>query len=251
MFPVIQIGPLNLQASGLILVVSLWAGLSLAEKFARRRSYPADHLNNLVFVSLAAGILGARLFFVLGNLNSFRNLTNVLSPNPGLLDPLGGMAAAVLAAVVYGQRKKLPLWDTLDALTPLFSVLMIGVGISHLSSGNAYGAETTMPWGIQLWGAKRHPSQVYEIIASSLTLALIWRDFFTNRASGLVFLKFAMLTLIYLILIDGFRGSSAALFAEIRSGQFISFVLLTIVIFFYEKQRSKVTLLDEGEIQNG
>ena len=49
MFPTIQVGPLNIQAPGLILIISLWVGLNLAEKFAKRRSYPADKLYNLVF----------------------------------------------------------------------------------------------------------------------------------------------------------------------------------------------------------
>lgn len=252
MFPTIQIGPLNIQAPGLILIISLWVGLNLAEKIAKRRSYPADKLYNLVFISLIAGILGARLFFILGNLNSFTgNFTNIFSLNPGLLDPFGGLVAATLAAFIYGQRNKFPLWETLDALTPLFAVMMIGVGISHLSSGNAYGAETSMPWSVNLWGAKRHPSQVYEIIASLITLAIIWHDFSKVRNSGLIFLKFAMITSIWLILIEGFRGDSQTLLAGIRSGQISAFVILAIAFFFYEKRISKGVTIGKGDTQNG
>jgi prolipoprotein diacylglyceryl transferase len=248
MFPTIQVGPLNIQAPGLILLVSLWAGLNLAEKLAKRRSYPADKLYNLVFISLIAGILGARLFFILGNLNSFTgNLTNVFSLNPGLLDSFGGLVTATLAAIIYGQKNKLHLWETLDVLTPLFAVMMIGVGISHLSSGNAFGSETALPWGIYLWGAKRHPSQAYEIIASFFTLAIIWNDFSGNKNSGLVFLKFVIITSIWLILVEGFRGDSQTLLAGIRSVQIASFVILAMGVYFYEKRLSKEIPLGLGD----
>ncbi len=252
MFPTFQVGPLNIQAPGLIFIISLWVGLNLAEKFAKNRSYPVDKLYNLVFISLIAGILGARLFFILGNLNSFTgNLANVFSLNPGLLDPFGGLVAATLAAVIYGQRNKLQLWETLDALTPLFAVIMIGIGISHLSSGNAFGAETNLPWGIHLWGAKRHPSQVYEIVAGLITLAVIWRDFTRIQNSGLVFLKFAMITSLWLILLGGFRGDSQTLLIGIRSGQLASLLILTVVVFFYEKRLAKELSLGKGDAQNG
>jgi phosphatidylglycerol---prolipoprotein diacylglyceryl transferase len=252
MFPTIQVGPLNIQAPGLILIISLWLGLNLAEKFAKLRSYPTDKLYNLVFISLIAGVLGARLFFILGNLNSFiGNLNNILSLNPGLLDPFGGMVTALLAAIIYVHRTKLPFWETLDALTPIIAVLMIGVGISHLSSGNAYGTETSMPWGVRLWGAIRHPSQIYEIIASSLTLAIIWRDFSKTNNSGLIFLEFSMITSIWLILIEGFRGDSHTLIGGIRSGQLADFVFLGIVLILYEKRLSNNLPLGKGDAQNG
>jgi prolipoprotein diacylglyceryltransferase len=133
----------------------------------------------------------------------------------------------------------------------LFAVMMIGVGISHLSSGNAYGAETSMPWGVNLWSAERHPSQVYEIIASTLTLVVIWHDFSENKNPGLIFLKFAMITLIWFILIEGFRGASQTLLAGIRSGQIGAFVSLAIAFFFYEKRLSKGVTMGKGDVQNG
>jgi prolipoprotein diacylglyceryl transferase len=252
MFPTIQVGPLNIQAPGLILIISLWVGLNLAEKFAKRRGFQADRLYNLIFISLVAGILGARLFFILGNLNSFTgNFINIFSLNPGLLDPFGGLAAASLAAYIYSQKNKLPLWETLDALTPLFAVMMIGVGISHLSSGNAYGTETSMPWGLNLWGAKRHPSQVYEIIASVITLAILWQDFSKVKNPGLIFLKFTMMTSIWFIFIEGYRGDSQILAAGIRSGQIVALLILAIGFYLYEKKLSKIVPMDKGEAQNG
>jgi phosphatidylglycerol---prolipoprotein diacylglyceryl transferase len=239
MFPTIQLGPLNFQVSGLIIIISMWAGLSLSEKAARRKSYPADKLYNLVLISLLAGLIGARLSFVLINIDVFsKSFSSIFSLNPGLLDPFGGTVAALLAAFIYGHRNHLDIWSTLDTLTPFFAVVMIGIGVSHLSSGNAYGAETSLPWGFHLWGAVRHPSQVYEIAASSATLLIIWRDFSKTASPGMHFLKFIIITSIWIILLEGFRGDSQIIAAGIRSNQVIALITLAVSAILYEKRIS-------------
>ena len=252
MFPTIQLGPLNIQAPGLVIIISLWAGLSLAEKLARRNNYPADKIYNLVLVSLIAGVIGARLSFVLSNIGVFADsLSSIVSLNPGLLDPFGGTVTALLAAVIYGHKNQLEIWSTLDILTPFFAVVMIGIGISHLSSGNAYGLETSLPWGFLLWGAVRHPSQVYEIAASSLTLLVIWRDFSKNARAGILFLKFLIITSIWIILLEGFRGDSHIIAAGIRSNQVIALITLAVSVILFEKRISnKANNLDQERWNN-
>jgi phosphatidylglycerol---prolipoprotein diacylglyceryl transferase len=246
MFPTIQLGPLNIQAPGLVIIISLWTGLSLADKFARRNSYPADKIYNLVLVSLIAGVIGARLSFVLSNIGVFADsFSSLVSLNPGLLDPFGGTVTALLAAVIYGHKNHLEIWSTLDSLTPFFAVMMVGIGISHLSSGNAYGVETSLPWGFRLWGAVRHPSQVYEIAASSLTLLFIWRDFSKIASPGILFLKFLMITSLWIILLEGFRGDSQVIAAGIRSNQVIALITLAVSVILFEKRISnKANYLD-------
>ena len=236
MFPTLQLGPLNIQTPGLLILISFWVGLTLSERYSARHGYPGDKLYNLVFISLAAGIVGARLSFALGNLSAFSgNPINLFSLNTGLLDSFGGIASACLAAVIYGHRKRLVLWDTLDALTPLFAVLMVGISVSHLASGNAYGSITTLPWGIELWGARRHPSQIYEIIASCLTLVITLRESSHGSIRGSLFLKFIIVTSIWLILVEGYKGDSLVIASGFRGTQIGFFIVLTVAIFLYNK----------------
>jgi prolipoprotein diacylglyceryltransferase len=106
------------------------------------------------------------------------------------------------------KEGSLPLWSTLDALTPFFAVFALGLGLAHLASGSAFGKETTLPWGIELWGAVRHPSQVYEILASLLILGLLWFQRADARP-GLHFLTFAALTSgCASLFLEAFRGDS-------------------------------------------
>ena len=65
----------------------------------------------------------------------------------------------------------------LDVLAPAACVFGMGLALSDLLSGNNFGTPTTLPWAINLWGALRHPVQMYEFIALGVVLmALVWVD---------------------------------------------------------------------------
>lgn len=235
MLPVLQIGPLALQTPGLILLAGLWIGLSLAERQAKRYGVQPGVLDNLILLVMVAGVLGARLAYVVRYPAVFsENPASILSLNPGLLDPWGGLAAAVLAGLIYGQRKKLPFGSTLDALTPALAVMGVALALSHLASGSAYGAPTDLPWAIDLWGAERHPTQVYEILAASLILLIVWPgaglwDRYAGRADlrpGVRFLGFAALSAFARLFLEAFRGDSVLLPGGFRSAQVLAWLVL-------------------------
>ena len=57
MFPVIRIGPFLFLTAGLVLVLSLWLGSTLAEREARRAGVQASFINSGIFVAVIAGLL--------------------------------------------------------------------------------------------------------------------------------------------------------------------------------------------------
>jgi phosphatidylglycerol:prolipoprotein diacylglycerol transferase len=228
MFPILQLGPLALPVPALSLLLALWLGLSLAEKFAQKRGLNADALYNLTFLTLLSGIIGARLFFALQNFSAFvQTPLSLFSRETGSLDPFGGFTSALLAALIYGRRSGLKLWPTFDGLTPLFAALAVGLGISHLASGAAFGMETSLPWGIELWGAIRHPTQVYEIgLALAILLFLGWKVKNNPPKDGSLFLLFVALTAGAQLFVEGFRGDSSLLPSGIRIGQVLAWLAL-------------------------
>ncbi len=228
MLPILQIGPLALQTPGLMYLLGLWFGLSLAEKFAPKRGISPDTLNNLVFTGLIAGIAGARLGYVIQYPEAFlASPLSLFSPNPGLLDPFSGFAAALIAALVYGAHKKLEIWHTLDALTPFFAVFMIGAALANAASGAAFGMETSLPWGIELWGATRHPTQFYELGGAILILLVLGPRFKdTPTPAGTIFLTFLALTSAARLFFEAFRGDSALILGGIRTIQIAAWLVL-------------------------
>jgi prolipoprotein diacylglyceryltransferase len=188
---------------------------------------------------LLAGLIGARLTYTILYPGAFiHNPVDIISRSPGLLDPSGGLALAAIAGLIYGQKKGLPLWQTLDTLTPGSAALAICLGISHLASGSAFGIPTQLPWGIYLWGDYRHPTQVYEIIL--YTLLFIFIVFTINKwqaaKPGMLFLVFLASSAVIHLIVEAFRADSLLLMDSFRTVQLIAWIILALSLWGIQKR---------------
>ncbi len=223
MFPILQLGPLALQLPGLIILLGVWLGTHLIEREAPRHKLPAGTLSNMVFFSLLGGIAGARLGYALRFIEVYsKDPLGLISLNPHTLAPFEGAVAALIVALIYGQRKHLPLLPTLDAFTPGLASMAIFLGLADISSGDAFGAPTTVPWAIDLWGASRHPSQIYETITAALIFLFIQRLKTRSPFQGFIFTLWILLTSISRLFLEAFRGDSVLIFDGLRSAQVVS-----------------------------
>jgi len=172
MFPIINIGPLAIQAAGFILLLALFIGLWLTGYFAKNLGTNGEAIENSILLGLISGLAAARLGFLLQNPSIFSdNPLSLLSVTPSMFNPSFGIFVGLLVSIIYAQRKNLPPWPTLDTLSPLIILLFAGLHLSNFANGNNFGLPTTLSWGIELWNETRHPVQVYALILSLLTLA--------------------------------------------------------------------------------
>jgi prolipoprotein diacylglyceryltransferase len=86
---------------------------------------------------------------------------------------------------------------------------------------------------MELWNEVRHPTQIYEVIASLLVLGLLWRIKRIPR-SGILFLTFAALTAFSQLVILAFRGDSTLIFNGLRQEQVIAWVVLAAAFVLIE-----------------
>jgi phosphatidylglycerol:prolipoprotein diacylglycerol transferase len=227
MFPILQLGPLAIQLPGLFLLVGLWIAISVVEKEASRRGISTNTLSNLILLGLVVGVVSARLWYALRFIDVYlENPLSLFSLNPSTLATEEGVLTGLLAAWIYGQRKGLPLWSTLDTLAPALAVFMIALGLSHLSSGDAFGAPSSVPWAIELWGEDRHPSQIYEILLAGFILFLLWRMRTWDAFPGFTFLSWLAMAAAARLFLEAFRGDSVIILGSVRSAQVISLVVL-------------------------
>ena len=219
----------------ILLIAALWFGLTLAEKRSQQHCVSKEQLNNIVFYGLFGFIIGGRVLFALNNLSAFsQSPFSIFSPNPDLFDPTSGLLAAILVGLVYGQRQKLQPWGTLDSLTPIFATVAIGLSLSHLAAGTAFGSPTNVAWGMDLWNATRHPTQIYELLASLLIFGLLWSQK-TDFSPGIHFLTFTALTAGARLFTEAFRGDSILIFDDFRMAQITAWLILAGVLFVMEK----------------
>lgn len=173
MFPIIDIGPLAIQAAGLTVLLSLWIGIWVSIKFAKNLGTNGDAIETAILYALLAGIIGARIGFLLQNPVIFQdNPLSLISLTPSMLDASFGFLIAGLTLFIIYQKKHLPLWPTLDTITPLILFLFVGLHLADYANGDNYGLETSLPWGIELWNAVRHPVQLYVFLL--ILFLLIW-----------------------------------------------------------------------------
>jgi prolipoprotein diacylglyceryltransferase len=225
----------------ILLVIAAWLGLSLAEKRSEQHGISKETLNNITFYSLLGYVIGGRVLYAVIHFSAFsKSPLSLFALNPDLFDPLSAALTAILVGFIYGQRHRLSLWPTLDSLTPLFAVTAIGLSLSHLAAGTAFGSPTDMPWGINLWNATRHPTQIYELTASLLTFSLLWFKKPDSRP-GLYFTTFIALTAFAHLIIEAFRGDSLIILGGFRQAQIYAWRILglSFILFEYLQKKSQ------------
>lgn len=241
MFPIINLGPLSLPAPHLVLIFGLWLGSALAESRAKKAGREGEALFKVIWISLAAGVLGARLSFIARNPGAFQGEWNsVFSLNPALLDPSGGLMIALVAGYIVAFRNKISIGMLLNDLVPFVSILTSAIYLANFASGSGYGALTDLPWGVDLWGGHRHPVQLYYFSASLVVLYLVvFKRGAKDRPPFAALLSYMIYTAGYLIVLSAFQDPSHYLIGEYRLIQLVSWAVFTSSLVLLKIQTTK------------
>lgn len=238
MMPYLNLLGVAIAFPPLVIIAGIWLGASLTERHASKFKLPADLFYNLLFITLAAFALGGRLGYAVQHPSAFvEDPISLLSRNFGLFDPLSGVVIALLAAAIYGQRKHISLLPTLDAITPLLAVFMVALPLANLASGSAYGAPSSLPWAIDLWGETRHPVQIYEALGAGAILYALWPGKYRLTKPGMYFFTFIGYSAFARLFFEGFRGSSAVTFLNLRVAQIAALAVLAAVLWQVNRLR--------------
>jgi prolipoprotein diacylglyceryltransferase len=217
----------------LALLVGLWGGMILLEYESKRMKLNPSMVANLVIYSTVAGIIGARLGYAL----QFRALyaskpLSLLALTPTTLSPSMGFLVGLIAFWILIDHQNLPVRPALDAVAPGLALFMIFLGVSHILSGDAYGAPTRVPWAIRLWNEYRHPSQFYETFTALIIFLVILKRFPKPDGAGLNFLLTLALTAGSRVFLESFRGDSVFWLAGFRAAQVIGLVVMTVGFYW-------------------
>ncbi len=174
MYPTLLIGPIALPTYPFLLLLAFWAGMWLAAKQAERLGLDGDHVYNAGLYGLIAGILGARLWFVLSHWENYASdITQAFSLSRSALSTAEGLIVAAVVVLIYLQRNKVPLGTFSDAAAPGLALAVAISSVGAFLGGEALGAPSDVPWAVEIISAARHPIQLYEAVTSLLILAVL------------------------------------------------------------------------------
>ncbi len=120
----VDLKPLPIYSFGVMLGLSLVVAWFLALELSDREGLPREPMANAVVFSMAAGIVGARLLYVLTNLDEFQTPTEMLALRRGGLVAYGGYVAGFLGSVFYIRRIQQPFARWIDCAMPGIAIGM-------------------------------------------------------------------------------------------------------------------------------
>ena len=255
MHPIIfKFGPFTIYSYGLMVaigfILAAWLGKknavlrrntigksTLTDIEESKRPLPTSNqlLDFFIYV-LVSGIIGARLFYVLLNINKYtRNPLEILMINHGGLVLYGGVIFGVIVGVWFLNKRKLAVFRTLDIIIPYVALGQSIGRIGCLLNGCCYGRPTNLPIGIYFYGSQEriHPTQIYSSLVM-LVIFLIIRFLQGRRLiNGQIFLLYFILYSFSRFFIEFLRGDNPSIFIGLTFSQLFSIcVFFTSLIFF-------------------
>ncbi len=185
-----HLGPFTVYTFGASIAVGTLIAIGLADREAKRMGMDADQISTLSIILLVAGILGARLFFVMfyDPLYYWQHPLDIFKIYEGGLSIHGGILGAILAGRWYTRRTALSFWTVADLLAP---ATVLAQGIARVGC-DVYGKvmPAAWPWGVQVQGQLVHPVQIYETLLDLALFIFLWGKRERQRYSGQVFIYY-------------------------------------------------------------
>ena len=139
------LGGLAIQGYGLFLLLAMLCGFGLALYRCHQVGYDGDKVVSLGFWMVIAGLLGARLFYIIQKFDQFAGLQpqemffKFVDMTSGGLVVYGSLIGGVIAGAIYMSIKKMPWRRVVDIIAPGM-VLGLAIGrIGCLMNGCCYG----------------------------------------------------------------------------------------------------------------
>jgi phosphatidylglycerol:prolipoprotein diacylglycerol transferase len=232
MYPAINIGSLVFPTAGLIYLVGAWISLSVVERAAKRLNQDPEPIYGIAATALFAGLVGARLTFVIIYWSAFRdNLLGILWPLNSGYNLWGGLIIGVAAAVFYGRAKQLSPAETLDSLAPGLLLGFMFISLADFLAGPGFGTLTRVPWAITQYSMRRHPVQIYEIVVGLAALLAWWRMRPHRLFAGQLFLLVVSIYSGGRLFIDAFRENAWLASNGLHILQIICLLLMLVALY--------------------
>ncbi len=172
---VINLGPINISLYSLCILVGIIFAFVLIRKESKRFNIKDDFISNLIFWCIIFGIVGARIYYVIFNLDYYINSPiEIIKVWNGGLAIHGGIISGLITLIYFCKKENISIIKILD-----ISCIGLIIGQACGRWGNffnmeAYGSEVTRKFleslclpdfiidGMHIGGNYYHPTFLYE-----------------------------------------------------------------------------------------
>lgn len=239
-----RLGPVTVHWYGVMMALGFLAGLVNWMFVGRREGRDFKFCSDLLFWIMVAGIVGARVVYVLTDLAYFvEHPAKLLRIDEGGLTYYGGFIGAWLALYGFARSRKIAFFDLADFVVTSLPLAHAFGRVGCLMNGCCHGAMTgaaaavrypadSMAWHEQLANGAIspfstqslavHPVQLYEAAFNLAVFALLAVLYRRRRRNGVVAVAYLMVYAVGRFLLEFLRGDYRIVWRGVSLAQWVS-----------------------------
>ena len=260
MFPrLFHIGSFYLPTYGFLVASGVLIGLWISVRNSEKQGINGDDAWNLGILVVLAGIVGAKVLYVVNDWSRFtadwREIFSLSTLQAGGVFS-GGLVAALVMAVWYMRRHRMPPLRTSDGFAPGLAFGHVLGRFGCFSAGCCYGKPTSHFWGVVFTdplantvsgtplGVRLEPTQLIEAAAEFFNFLLLTWMFRRKKFDGQISGSFLFLYGVERFFIEFLRGDEGRgeVFGGLMSGTQLISIFLVIgggLIWWYKSGAPK------------
>ncbi len=240
-----------------------------------REKLKSDDIIDLAFYIIIFGVIGARLYYVLFELdfyivtsgtfwqNVVQSFVRIIGIWNGGLAIYGGIIAGLVTAYIFARKRKIPFLKLFDILGATVLIGQIIGRWGNFVNMEAHGGETTLPWRMGLltsysgtipadgvWASEIyvHPAFLYESLWNLVGFLIINALYKKKKFDGEIFGSYCIWYGFGRMLIEGLRTDSLML-GSIRISQLVGFVSCVFGIVFCVIRTRQIAKMKNAETE--
>lgn len=232
---------------GILIAFGMMTAVLISCKRAPRHGITDDDVLDIALWMLPIGVIGARLYYVLFNLDYYKTLSSVLDIRSGGLAIHGGLIFGGLTVYAVCRHKGIRTLNVLDLFIPSVALAQAIGRWGNFFNGEAHGGPTDLPWGILVDGVKVHPTFLYESIwCVILFIVLSYFDRNIRTANGQTFSLYLIFYSLERFFVEALRTDSLMI-GPFKQAQVISLCAMAAGILLYIYSSKHLPLNEEGK----
>ncbi|MGN1094922.1 MAG: prolipoprotein diacylglyceryl transferase, partial [Eubacteriales bacterium] len=142
----LRIGSVEITWYGIIICIGVFCGFAYFCYRAGKAGINFESVLDYAIITVPCAVVGARIYYVIFNLESFNSFYDVIAVWNGGIAIYGAIIAGGIAVFCVSKYKKHGFFAIADMLVPGVMLGQIIGRWGNFMNGEAFGSETSLPW---------------------------------------------------------------------------------------------------------